>query len=202
MTPEEFAQLLTLGHETHGIEFKGPCARTDKPQFAKVVRAVLGMANRRDGGKVVIGVSEEAGNKLELVGLSQQQLNTWAHDGVAGVVAGYADPFVTLVTEHIEYCGGKFVVLTVAEFEEVPVLCKKAYPDVLNPGACYVRRRGSPGTSEVPTQAEMRDLLELATEKGVRKFFQQIHRAGIDLAGVQVPPDDAQLFDQQRGDFR
>ena len=201
MTPDEFAQLLALGHETHGIEFKGPCARTDKPKLAKIVRAVLGMANRRDGGRVVLGV-EEDGKKLEPVGLSQDQLDTWDHDGVAGVVAGYADPFVNLTTKIVEHGGNRFVVLTVVEFEEVPVLCKKDYPDVLVQGACYVRRLGSPGTSEIPTQAEMRDLLAMATEKGVRKFFQQVHRAGIDLSGIRVPPDDARLFDQQRGDFR
>lgn len=58
MTPEEFAQLLTLGHEMYGGEFKGPFDRTDKAAFAKILKAVLAMPNRRDGGKVIVGVDE------------------------------------------------------------------------------------------------------------------------------------------------
>jgi len=73
---------------------------------------------------------------------------------------------------------------------------------VLREGACYVRRRGRIETSELPTHVEMRDLLELATEKGIRRFLKQVHKAGLDIAGMRQVPDDAALFDKQRGEFR
>ena len=72
MTDEEFAQLLALSHEISGVEFKGPGARSDRRLFARVVRAALGMANRRDGGTVVIGV-EDTGSSLNPVGLRESQ---------------------------------------------------------------------------------------------------------------------------------
>jgi hypothetical protein len=65
-----------------------------------------------------------------------------------------------------------------------------------------VRRRGRIETSEIPTHVEMRDLRDLATEKGIRRFLSQVHRAGLDIAGLRQVPDDAALFDAQRGDFR
>lgn len=202
MTPDELRELLVLGHEAPGVEFKAPCDRTDKPKFAKIVRAVLGMANRRDGGKVVVGIEEGEAAQLSLLGLSSEQLRTWEPDAVAGAIDPYADPFVTVSTARVSYEGLEYVVLKVSEFEEVPVLCKKDYPDVLRQGACYVRRRGRIETSEIPTQAAMRDLIELATEKGIRKFLHQMRRAGVDLSTIRTAADDVERFEQQRGDFR
>ncbi len=54
MDDEEFAQRLALGHETRGTEFKGPGLQSDRRLVAQVVRAVLGMANRRDGGSSLV----------------------------------------------------------------------------------------------------------------------------------------------------
>lgn len=205
MTPEEFSQLLELGHELHGVEFKGPFDRTDKPAFAKVVKAVLAMANRRDGGKVIVGVDEVvegARRTLRPTGLTETQRKTWGHDDVVENLAKFADPFVTVSTQHVQHDGRWLVVLNVEEFEEVPVLCRRPFETVLRQSVCYVRRRGRLESSEIPTHVEMRELLELATEKGIRRFLSQVHRSGLGIAGLQQVPDDAALFDAQRGDFR
>lgn len=215
MTPDEFAQLLDLGHESQGIEFKGPFARADKEQFAEVVRAVLGMANRRDCGLIVIGVDEHddgtgSGKKLLPVGLSATDREGWDQDAVLSSVNSYVDPFVELDVVSVEHDGKHFVALHVREFDEFPVLCTKPFAKqkgnrsdvVLREGACYVRRRGRIETSEIPTHVEMRELLDLATEKGIRRFLKQAHRSGLDIVGLRQLPDDAALFDAQRGDFR
>ena len=185
---------MSLGHEITGAEYKGPGPRTDKHLLAKVARAVLALSNRRNGGRVIIGV-EDDGQSLTPTGLTATDLDTWRHEDVSGAVSAYADPFVTLHTSHIQFDGKDFVVIEVEEFEEVPVVCKKSYPDVLRDGACYVRRRGRVESSEIPNSSEMRELLDLATEKAIRRFH-RLQRA------AQPGPDDHELLDQELGDLR
>ena len=202
MTDEEFAQIMSLAHEIRGVEFKGPGSSSEGRLFAQVVKAMLGMANRRDGGRVVIGV-QDLGSVLNPIGLDEAQLATWNYDHVSDRVAVYADPGVVFDLEIKGYNGRSYVVIQVEEFAAVPVLCKRAYGDVLRDGACYVRPRRKPETTEIPTYADMRDLLDLATEKGVRRLLAQAQRAGL-----AVPPDvvttaaDQERFDQQLGDLR
>lgn len=199
MTEQEFAEYLSLSHELTGVEFKGPGPRSHKHLFAKVVRAVLGMANRRDGGIVIVGVDDSRG-VLKPVGLSDGDLTTWKkYDDVASALAAYADPGVRFELEIQEHEKRNYVVLHVQEFDDIPVLCKKDYPPVLRDGACYVRSRRKPETTEIPSQADMRDLLELATEKRLRRFITQAHTVGLALSGV-TPPTDQDLFDKQRID--
>ena len=202
MTDQEFAEIIALGHEARGPKFKGPGARSDRRLFAQVVRAVLGMANRRDGGTVIIGV-EDNGGVLGPVGLNENDLITWRYDDIADGIASYADPSVSFYREVKEYNGDQYVVLLVEEFVEIPVLCKRNYDDILKEGACYVRPLRKPETSEIPTQADMRDLLELATDKGVARYLDRAQRLGLIVLPTVTPsPTDQELLDQQLGDLR
>jgi predicted HTH transcriptional regulator len=79
MTDNDFAQLLAIGYERQGIEFKAPGPLTDKHLAALVAKAMLGMANHRDGGHIVIGVND-MGNRLDPVGLAHDDLDTWSND--------------------------------------------------------------------------------------------------------------------------
>ena len=136
------------------------------------------MSNRRHGGRVIIGVRDE-GDALEPIGLTDDDWRTWTFDGVADRIARYADPGVTFEIETIEYDGNRYILLQVEEFSDIPVLCKRAYGDVLRDGACYVRTRRKPETVELPTQADMRDPLDLAIEKGVIRYIEQARRMGL-----------------------
>lgn len=193
---------MALPHELRGVEFKSPGPLSNRRLAAQVMKAVLGMANRRDGGLVVVGV-EESGSGYNWVGLSEHDLDTWGYDRVADRIASYADPSVTFDLEIRDNSGNKFVVLQVEEFDDIPVLCKRSYDDVLREGACYVRTRRKPETTEIPTQADMRDLLDLAVEKGIRRFLAQAQRAGL-MPQLLVTPaaTDQERFDEQLGDLR
>jgi predicted HTH transcriptional regulator len=203
MLEEEFGQLLALGHERRGVEFKGPGPRTDKHLLARVVRAVLGMTNRRDGGLVVVGVEDDA-KTLKPVGVTPQDLLTWKFDDVTGAIAPYADPNVEFDLEVLVYQGAACIIFSVHEFDDVPVLCAKDYSSqntvILRKGACYVRSRHKPETSEIPSQSEMRDLLDLAAEKRLRAYLSLGRRAGAEAPTNQGT--DAKRFEDELRDVR
>jgi predicted HTH transcriptional regulator len=200
MDKQGLSEIIGRGREQPGVEFKAGGSRKDKRLLAKVIRAVIGMANRRDGGCVIIGIQENERGAPMPNGISSEDLVTWSYDDLADSLAQYVDPTVNFDLEAIESDGKTFVVILVQEFEDIPVLCKKDYPDVLRAGACYVRTRRKPETLEVPTQVDMRDLLELAIDKGIRRFVTRARAGGLDLLG-RFPPTDADLFNKQIEDL-
>lgn len=204
MTEEEFAEILAIGREQPTVEFKGPGPKSDKHLFAKVTRAVLGMANRRDGGFVIVGVKEDQSG-LALAGLTAEQLASWSYDNLADGFASYAEPSVEFDREVIKYKRKKFLVIRVEGFTEVPVLCKKGYNKdrevILRDGACYIRPRRKPETIEVSTYADMRDLIDLATDKSLRRFIARAQAAGIPVTTHKTVSDE-DLFEEQNKDFK
>lgn len=192
MTDAQFAEILGLKHEISGVEFKPPGPRTNKPLFHRVARAAIGMANHRDGGRVVIGVRETAG-VFDPVGLDAADVASWRHEHVADAMAALADPPVVFDVQVRKYKKRQFVLIEVQEFEDVPIICRRTFPRllesgeklILRKGAIYVRPRRKPETSEVEDQADLRDLLELAIEKGLQKFIGTVSRAG----GTMQPQD-------------
>jgi predicted HTH transcriptional regulator len=191
MTDEELAQLIAQGHETGGVEFKSSGDLGDARYQAKIVRAILGLANRRDGGVLVIGVCEREGKRLEIEGVGAEHLEGWNFDRLAGIVSGYADPSVEMMLDTRRVDGKTCLAISVREFAEIPVLCKKRYAErqagsgkdnreveLLRAGACYVRSSRKPETTEVGSQEDMRALINLATEKGVRRWAELSRSAG------------------------
>jgi hypothetical protein len=197
LTPDDLDRIFDLGHEASGIEFKPPCRvpRTIDWIFARIIRAAIGMANRRGGGHIVIGVNEER-KQIFPVGLSDDELATWVHDDVTAKIKKYVAPFVTIELERIVVRGATYVVLYIAEFEEVPVLCDYDYKEDLIKGRIYVRSRGKPETSELPSQVELRELLDLATDRGVERFLRRSRRVGLPTELPQGPSAGVQ-FDRQ-----
>jgi hypothetical protein len=197
VTDKEFAELLFLQHELPGVEFKPPGPRGEKTLFHSVARAVLGMANRRDGGRIVLGVREDQAGKLELVGLTRVDAATWRNDHLAEAIAPYADPYVGIQAKEHVHEDNLYVLIEVQEFEEVPVICRRSYPPtlkagqkpILRAGAIYVRTRRKPETSEPPGQTEMRELIELATEKRMRNLLGTLGRAGLEVASQPRPEE-------------
>jgi predicted HTH transcriptional regulator len=189
MTPEELDQLLTAGYERRGLEVKGARPRTDVLFFARVTRAALGMANHPDGGLIVIGVDEDANHVLVRTGLTDEQLATWNYDDAADGLRQAADPSIEFDMEVVVLDDRRFLVLHIHEFEMIPIICQREYqhqhadvPQVLRRGATYVRSRGKPETSEIPGQTEMRELLDLAIDKGLRAYLARSGRISVQLA--------------------
>lgn len=200
MTPIDFQQILAIGREQSGVEFKQGGSLDDKRLLARVVRAILAMSNRRDGGTVVIG-AEEAGDTIRPIGLSLEDVATWKHDHLADKVAVYSDPYANFETERVDWSGKQFIVIHVRGFSEIPVLCRKTYTDgptmVLRDGALYVRSGRKPESIEVPSHSDLREIIELSVDKALTRFIRRARSAGMSVGGEEA----AQQFKRQLGDL-
>lgn len=202
LTAEELESSLAAGYEQRGLELKGPGSRGDKQLLVKVARAALSLGNLRDGGYVVIGIDDADPASLG-PGLANGDLDSWlSYDDVARALAEYSDPPLHFHLDALTLSSGaRVAMLAVSEFQDIPHLCAKAYEPTLRKGALYVRTRKLPETAEVASSVEMRDLLDLATEKALRSYVETAQRAGVKLA-VATPADlldtAAEAFEAQR----
>lgn len=200
MTDQDFALLVAAG-EQRNVEFKSARGREDAT-IAEVVRAVLGMSNSRDGGSVVIGIDDN----LAATGLSDAQMATWGEEDLQQQLDQFADPYVVVRVQPIEptsgpHDGKKFVLLQVAPFDTVPVICRK---DVIQngnhkvrKGALYVRPHHMPSTIQVSDHAQMRELIDLATEREVQRILRAVGVSWQVTPAVQA--DDQQYLNERAG---
>jgi hypothetical protein len=192
---DRLRSLVSLAREDRYVEFKESRPWDDlKP---KLCRTAMGMANIRDGGTIVVGVSQRSGS-LVATGASAADLGTYREDDVLAFVNRYADPYVRLELHKFEHKGVTLIGIVVREFDEVPVVCRRSYENVLRQGALYTRSYRMAETCEVQTQTEMREIIDMATDKGIRSFLARGRRAGLRLDEA-ARRTDAERFDEQLG---
>jgi predicted HTH transcriptional regulator len=206
ISDDDLAEYLALNHEQRSVEFKPPGPLSDKYLFACVARACLAMTNRRDGGLVLVGVDDSSPSRS--AGLTEADAATWLnYDDLSDKLGSYSDPPIQFECAALTAPNtAKIVVIEVLEFEDIPTICKKDYNDgkkpVLEKGALYLRSHHKPETTSRPSHSEMRELLDLAVEKGVRSFIERARRVGIDLHAPSVrPAGDVQRFNEQLGEL-
>jgi len=197
---EELEELLALGHERRDFEVKGPGDVDDKAYSSNVARAVMAMGNLRYGGLVCLGIDNKHISEMQ-PGLATAQVAQWTDfDAVNTALARYADPPASIQLKAYRLSSRvDVVVVQVDEFQDVPHLCRKGYPGILQEGAMYVRPRGMPKSVSVPDVREMRDVLEIATDKALREFLRRAGEAGVPLPGTSSAIDsDTSRFDSER----
>ncbi len=178
-------------HELTNVECKGPGKLSDNPLFGRVVRAVIGMANRPGGGIVIVGISER-NHVLCPEGLTDEQMATWRYEDIADGINKHADPPISFGYQPCEWGGKKFLILHIHEFTDVPIICKKEYRDdsnqqlplekrekVLKKGFLYARSPNKPETKEIDSVESMRTVLNPAIDKGIGRFVKQLQIASI-----------------------
>lgn len=203
MTSEELERLIALRHETRNIEFKsaGPCskAKEHRPYLARVVQALLALSNIQDGGFVLIGVKDDG----TVTGWRDGELSTWVHGHLADRVAQYVDPHVSFTLQHVvhEPTGHTVVVLTVSEFDDIPVFCRKAHPGTLEEGGLYVRPLSKVESAEVARSEDLRAIIELAVDKRLARWHRMNQLAGVAIPSTSTPdtPHDAMYMKQALG---
>lgn len=178
-------QFLEYLSEERNMEYKQSTPWNEREFQAKITKTILALSNIRDGGHILIGISESNIGNFEKVGVIDEHFITYNRDDLSSYISNYADPYVRFELYKDEIDGFKYVMIRVFEFDEVPVVCKKEHNFngrvILRKGATYTRSYGKPETIEVPSQNEMREILDMATEKKVRRFMETSKRVGVPI---------------------
>ncbi len=197
---EEFKVLIEAGHETRNVEFKQAFSWDDIGSVwlrEKVIQTILGMANTRDAGTIIIGIKEDGGIPDLNHGLSDKQYETFdRYDNIKGVIDAYATVGFDIAGAELD--GQRFVVVSVRPFDLMPAICKKdgQYNEsgkfLLRRGDIYVRAKNGTDSTIRATEIEMQEIIELAIDRGRR------HLTG---RGWHFDSNALSRFREQRGDF-
>ncbi|MGC2744312.1 MAG: ATP-binding protein [Candidatus Angelobacter sp.] len=180
--------------ESHRIDFKESAEWTLLRD--KLVKTVLGMGNLRDGGIVIVGVSERNAN-WEITGIRAEHLESYDADVMLGYFSTFVSPFAQVDVVQVLHDARNFLAVQIHEFQEIPLVCKRngAAPnhEGLFEGSVYVRPTGGvPRTTRVMDAQQMHDLLELAAEKKARGMIRRART--FEMA---VPEIDNVAFDRE-----
>ena len=196
-TVDTLRRLVYWGKEERNLEYKQSMNWASPETRAKLAKSILAMANLRDGGTIILGVKREADDSYTPEGMSKEDFDSFIQDHLSAHISEFADPYVeaTLTKKIIEDC--LYCIIQVAEFEEIPVICKRD-GDKLRRGATYIRSRRMNETVEVPSHIEMREILELATEKRVRAFYSQATRMNFEASKPGNDESTNRFFQQRK----
>jgi predicted HTH transcriptional regulator len=194
----DLSSLINRGRELRNLEHKRSVDWGDPAIKAKITKSILGMSNLKDGGYITIGVVQQ-GHDFVPVGMTDEHFASWEQDALAKHVANYSDPPTEVYLHKYEENGMKFVIIQVPEFRDLPTICKKDGEEKLYKGNIYTRSRSKNETRTVESQTEMREVLDMAIEKGIRELLARTRRIGIAL--TDKSKSDEELFDEQLGDI-
>ena len=163
MTEEVVRKLLTLKTETRNVDYKQTLnwANATNDQKCEIVKDILAMANTQDGARIIIGVAD---SRHDLVGLDQESFDSFDTTKVNDFLRKYADPPCSCNIYKHQIDAFRVVLIDVAEFKEVPILCKTNAQSsnsgkmILRQGGLYIRTDKA-SSEVVSTSEEMRDLL-------------------------------------------
>jgi predicted HTH transcriptional regulator len=171
----EIHELLRSRKESRTLEFKASMSLDARATQVKVIRAALAMANLRDGGYLVFGGDEIVGEPLvNLVGMSPEDYASFTQDTVSQLVNSHATPHIDLSVEHVTLDDKQFVVIVVRPFVDLPVIAARDFiegTERVRIGRLYCRSRRTPETTLVESIDDLREILDLAVDKGVERYF-------------------------------
>lgn len=176
--------LVEGATESQRLDFKGPC-NWDVVKFAK---DILALSNLRDGGYILVGIAQsESGIIPE--GITEEQRKTFNFDVMKDQMGEFADPLVDFDVRFVkDEHAHEFAIIIVREFRELPVICKKDSRETSKGSIYYRSSHRRPESAPTSNSYDMRQILELATLKMMRRWNQ---------LGLMVPRQDEQSFDEE-----
>lgn len=179
---DKILELLEAGGETRNIEFKKTYDGGNPQHKAKIVKCILAMSNTKDGGYLILGIDDEKQGLEKLTGMEQEHYEKLNYDHIVVEVNKFADPPIAFHMYPIQNEDKYFVLLRIPEFDEFPIICKRSGEQGLKEGAVYSRSKTKPESALIRSQSEMRELIDLAINKGIRQFYMRVRDSGLQLA--------------------
>ena len=182
MNTEELENLLEGQSENTILEFKTDMAWN----VQSLAKDILAMSNMPDGGDIVIGIDDETNTRR---GVSAANIGTFNYDIMKDQMSSFADPFVEFSVYSPKDSHEKdYIVIRVKPFREVPVICRRNGTDVRGGVVYYRNTNGRPQSSPVSNSNDMRDIIELAAVRMMRRK---------DKIGFTVLDSDKELLDNE-----
>lgn len=208
-TEQELQKIIDHRAETANVDFKLSLDWSQKSdERLEIVKDMLAMANTRDGGMLIFGVSD-AGDK---VGVPPEHLKSFDQTSFNDFLHKYTDPRFSAHLSFPKVDGTQLVVVEVPEFSEDPILCKDnagsskdSKKMILQGGALYIRTEKAQSV-EVPTSTEMRELLGRAIGRKGDTLLNSIQRllkgrpaqAEEDTDQFEKEVDDADKYGREK----
>ena len=167
MDIKEFERILSEGVERPKIEYKGPVEWGS----GLFIKDILAMANMKDGGYIIVGISQDSDKRIIRNGLAQEQLSTYDIDIMREQIKKFAEPFVDFTVSPIEdLAEKKYVVIHIHEFELLPVVCSAPFSDVKQGQVYFRTSRGCVKSEAIAHSNDMRDIIERSAIKMIRHW--------------------------------
>ncbi|MFC2026840.1 helix-turn-helix domain-containing protein [Chloroflexota bacterium] len=197
MADEALLELIYHGREERNLEYKQSIDWDDASVKAKIAKSAMAMANLPDGGNIVIGV-EKHGEKYEAKGLLPSHMKSFKQDDVMGYInEKYADPYVELTVVTVDDNSKNYIIIQVGRFNQLPVVCKNNGLEGLKRGALFTRSKSKYETAQVKSQTEMREIIELAVDKEIKRLRGRNLLPFLET--TDVSDADRHAFELQRG---
>jgi predicted HTH transcriptional regulator len=121
----ELEELLSQRTETKNLDCKASFNwdKADNDAKCELVKDILAFLNTQDGGQIIIGVRDDT---LEAVGMADADFSSFDTTKLNDFLHRYTDPQSSCEVQKLTSNGLKLVVITILEFKDIPVICKKA----------------------------------------------------------------------------
>lgn len=198
LSDDELVRIVKMVGENDEIDAKGPITWDYGVESAGLAKDFAAFANSRGGGVIVIG-RDKHGNAI---GVTKEQAATFETTKVAQWVNNHFSPAIRLdCYPSVNYEGKQFVVIRIFEFDDVPVICVKPFPnphkpkeELLKKRTIYVRNANA-ASAPVETVEELRILIGLATRKRGDALLADFHAI---LQGRPLVPVSSDLDQFQK----
>jgi predicted HTH transcriptional regulator len=193
---------ITHGREERYLEYKRSMIWTGNDTTkVKIAKAMMAMANLRNGGVIVVGMQEISRGVWTPEVMTTQQISSFTQDDVAQWVNDHATPAVQFNIQSFVHDGNQFVIIQVQEFDTSPVICRKqrvAGRENLEMGAIYYRSNRKIESAPISSEEDSRELIGLAIDKGISRHISRLRALG--LIPIEPPNQrNTQQYEEERG---